>query len=92
MTDFSKYPETLGEIRSDRTSNASDWSPRDALISVLRLIDSGKESPDALVVAYRERLGPGETKTHFAVASPDVHTTLGLLESVKHELWGSRLP
>ena len=74
---FANYPESLAEVRSG--SNAALWGPRDVLISVLRDLDSGRISPDALIVCYREKIGPGNTKSHFRNMGPDVQVTLGLL-------------
>lgn len=80
LDDFSNYPPTIGEVRSDRTHLASDWAPRDALIALLRDIDSGKVDVDALVIAYRYN---ERKRTSFLAATPDGVTTLGLLERAK---------
>jgi hypothetical protein len=72
--DFSNHPKSVGEARSARTSDASDWTPRDVLIDVLRDIDAGRVRPDCLIVVHRE-LG----KTSFAMATPDPLIALGLL-------------
>lgn len=50
-TDFSKL-HTIAELRSDRTDDARLWAPRDALIEVLRLIDSGEIDPDCLLIRW----------------------------------------
>lgn len=39
---FKDHPPTIGEIRSQKNERAEQWSPRDALINILRLIDSGE--------------------------------------------------
>jgi hypothetical protein len=78
--DFSNHPRTIGEIRSDRSDRAADWSPREALIAMLRDIDSGKVDPDAMVIAFRDKAEPGKSPdSGFYTASPDGLTTLGLL-------------
>jgi hypothetical protein len=88
MTDnFAGYPESLGELRND--SNAALWTPREALISVLRDIDSGKVKPDALVVCFRETTGKGETDSYFRQASPDVHVSLGLISFTAMKIVGA---
>jgi hypothetical protein len=93
MTDYSPesfadHPESIQELRSDRTQNAADWSPRDALIAMLRKIDRGEIDSDALVVVWRQRKGEGVAESGFAVASPDVHVTLGLLVHAQHKVMG----
>lgn len=80
LDDFSNHPPTIGEVRSERTRLASDWTPRDALITLLRDIDSGKVDVDALVIAYRYNK---RKRTSFLAATPDGVTTLGLLERAK---------
>ena len=77
--DFAGYPVSVSEARADREDDCRLWSPRDALISVLRDIDEGKVAPDALICVYRQRGDDGSMRTHFAAASPDIHTSLGLL-------------
>lgn len=87
--DFSKYPKSVGEARSEASERASDWTPREALISMLRDIDSGKVKTDALVICFRR---PDGQKPGFVIASPDPLVTLGLLERTKfriHEVAGS---
>lgn len=77
--DFSGYPVSLAEARADKERDCRLWAPRDALINLLRDIDSGKIRADALVCVYRERLPDHNTRTHFVNATPDIHTALGLL-------------
>lgn len=82
MTDsYANHPRSITELKSDKTDRASDWTPRDALISLLREIDSGALDLDALVIVLRKRSEspPLVQSTSFRVASPDVHTTLGML-------------
>lgn len=76
---FTNYPVSIAEARADREDDCRSWTPRDALISLLRDLDSGKTRADALMCVYRERLPDGNTRTHFVNATPDIHTALGLL-------------
>lgn len=55
MDNFSNHPPSLNEIRADKTQDATNWTPRDALISALRDIDSGKIDPDSLVIIYNTK-------------------------------------
>jgi hypothetical protein len=82
MADFANYPVSLAERKAETSGKARDWSPRDALIAVLRDIDAGKKV-DAVVICYREIDGD-ERNTHFSMSSPDCLTGLGLLSRVAH--------
>jgi hypothetical protein len=72
---FADHPESIAEIRSDKTANGADWTPRDALISVLRQIDRGEINPSALIIAYHDRTAD---KFNFRSACPDLIVGLGL--------------
>lgn len=73
MTDFSDHPESVAERRAAIARDCKLWTPRDALISVLRDIDSGAIDPDTLVVAYRTRQADGSSSHGYALAGdPDV--------------------
>lgn len=77
MDDYSKHPQSLTEIRANKTRSCSDWTPRDVLIDLLRRIDGG-ENIDAIVVAMRQVNEDG-TATRFSMATPDAATALGLM-------------
>lgn len=67
MNDYSDHPQTMGELRVGRTDDALDWSPRDALIRVLRRLDAGEIKPECLAVVYAQRMDePGATKSAYA--------------------------
>lgn len=55
MDNFANHPQSLSEIKSDKSWNPQDWTPRDALISALRDIDSGKINPDSLIIIYNNK-------------------------------------
>jgi hypothetical protein len=80
---FADYPQSIAELRSDKTDAASDWTPRDLLIAMLRDIDAGKIDLDGMVLVYRKRCEtPGKThRAGYRIATPDVYTTLGMLSS-----------
>ena len=80
---FRNYPQTIGEIRADRSDKASDWTPRDALICLLRRIDSGVDVKE-LVVSYVS-IDDDEPTTHF-LAIQDRNASLGLVARVMHLL------
>jgi len=88
MTDnFAGHPPSIGEIRADKSYHSKDWTPRDALISVLRDIDEGKIKPEALIVCMRlPGSSPNTVKTQFTAAVSDYHVALGLLTAVIHRM------
>lgn len=58
--DFSDHPQTMGDIRSDKSQNAKDWTPRDALIRTLREIDKGELKADKIVMVIAYQRSPEE--------------------------------
>lgn len=80
---YRDHPQTLTERRAKRDEDASKWTPRDALIHVLRKIDAGELHPDALVVMFRET-NTGEFLHSYTIASPDTTTTVGLIARITH--------
>lgn len=84
---FANAPQSVTELRSNRTEDGSKWLPRDALIALLRAIDAGQyPGLDALVIAYRVKLDTGATQSFFFQACPDYHTALGVLEGAKFRM------
>jgi hypothetical protein len=86
---FSDSVVSISELRSNRSGDAADWTPRDAIISMLRAIDRGEVNPKALVIAYCEDgLEAGKFHTRFYSASPEPCITVGMLEIVKLKTMG----
>lgn len=83
--DFKDYPLSVAEIRSDKSWSASDWNPRDVLISCLREIDKGKIDPISLVVCFStgDKNDPSVRRTGFRAAGPNIHETVGVVEIAK---------
>lgn len=81
--DFSKYPITIGEARL--SGDAAKWSPREALISLLREIDEGELDPEAIIIGMmtRDKETPSATRVRYRVSSPDAIVTLGILEMIR---------
>lgn len=79
MTDFADHPVSLTEAKASRDHDSRLWTPRDALISLLRDIDSGAINPNALVAVCRTQDEDGGYRTTFVNATPDVHVAMGLL-------------
>lgn len=88
--DFSEMPMSVGEVRSGRSNLARDWTAREALVSMLRDIDSGKMSPEELLIITVERSEGGKNAdVRFLRAGPaDQWTTAGYLEQIKGQVLG----
>lgn len=88
-TDFADHPQTVGEIRSDKTQAAKDWSIRDMLICLLRDIDSGGEYSKAnKAVICLGYVGPdGSTNTHVMRAqTQSSFESIGLVTECLHRM------
>jgi hypothetical protein len=88
--DYSNYPQSVAEIRSDKTWRAIDWTPRDALISCLRDIDSGKIKPDSLLICWSVDDGGDNIRSTYRAAGGSFLENLGLLERLKHMMQQER--
>ena len=66
VENFKDHPVSIGEIRSDKSDNAADWTPRDALISLLRRIDNG-EDVDQLIISFHVTEDGGSVKYLTAI-------------------------
>jgi hypothetical protein len=85
---FANHPKSIGEIKAERDEDSRTWAPRDALISLLREIDSGLTKPTDLVICYIERdpEDGGATKSRYLNATSDLPTALGLLNRIQFRL------
>jgi hypothetical protein len=81
---FAAHPRSLNEHKSDKSRDAADWAPRDALISVLREIDEGLKV-DSIAIGYSQIEG-ANSKSFFAIAGPNPIITLGTIEMMKAKL------
>jgi len=80
--DWSQEPISIAAIRADKEYDANLWKPRDALLDVLRDIDSGVANPATLVVVHRGSKD-GDMKTRFACAGNGIDV-LGMMERAKY--------
>lgn len=87
---YADYPRSVNELRTLRSGNAADWSPREILIAMLREIDAGRLEPESLVVVYREKR-EGGFWSDFSSSCADGAVMLGLLETAKQLMWRGRL-
>lgn len=82
---FADYPKSVAEVRADRSRDGADWTPRDALIDLLREIDSGRMKPVSLVIAWRETTDDGLQSGHSS-ACQSGHDASGLLARALHRV------
>lgn len=81
---FADWPKSVADARSDRSNRENDWSPRDALIDMLRRLDRGEIKPIGLVIAYDEEPEAGRPVPNYVSAARSPLETVGLLEAAKH--------
>lgn len=62
---FKDYPQTIGEVRSEASNDAKDWSARDILINLLRQIDAGDIDPDKMVIVHNSDRTPGRVTYEY---------------------------
>jgi hypothetical protein len=91
-------PMTVGEVRAQRDDNSRSWTPRDALVAMLRDIDKGEIEVEDIIICWR-----GHETASKAMAGYDAEAMLdrarfymagkmrstvmaGLLEKVKIDL------
>lgn len=77
--DYAQHPTSVTEAKADKSSDAADWKPRDALIKLLREIDSGQTNVDVVVVAYRFVNDDGSLSAGYLNASPEEDVALGVV-------------
>lgn len=78
---YAEAPISVSEARANRSQSAADWTPRDALVELLRQIDRKEIEVEQLVMAYRytEPNNDGR-KTTFSAAAPDLLQAVGLMQ------------
>ncbi len=77
---FADEPRSITDIKADKSGNAADWTPRDALIDVLRMIDRGDIAPQTLFVGWSEVNSQGDKiTTDYRNSAPTGVHTMGLL-------------
>lgn len=83
---YAEHPVSLTEAKATREHDGRLWTARDALIELLRRIDSGDVEVGAMVICYAEMEDGKHATTRFSAAYSDFPTTLGLLNRVAYML------
>lgn len=81
VDNYSNYPPSTTEIQADRENNGSKLTARDALIMVLREIDSGRVNPRSLIVVYGDvNNEDGSSPFGYVQATAGATIAVGLLQ------------
>lgn len=83
--DFIGHPKTIGELRAEKSQNASHWTPRDMLVSMLRAIDEGKLAPNVMVICFSQAEGD-ESETNWWASSPNPLMTHGVVAKCAYRI------
>jgi hypothetical protein len=83
---YKDYPESVTEVTADKSQNAMDWSPRDALISALRDLDSGEINPSILLVGCAKVTKNGGILPNFYLSSTNSLMSQGLLKTIERQM------
>lgn len=89
MIDYANEPVSISSLKAQRSGNSKDWTARDALIDLLREIDSGKiKDIDSLFIIYRVANPDGTWESGYRNSTPDLHTAIGMIENLKYRMLG----
>lgn len=76
---FANHPVSLTEHKATKASDAALWTPRDALIDMLRRIDAGEfKQPRAVIIALDYADDEGDGAMAYNISSPNFLTSVGL--------------
>lgn len=87
IENFADAPISLGELRSDRSDDAADWTPRDVLVSLLRTIDKGEIDPETLIVCFDHR-GHPEARPSYRASSKGLSYSLKVIAYAQARIMG----
>lgn len=87
MEDFSDAPVSITEHKAEKERDARLWTCRDALVSALRDIDSGKKNPTMLVILAVTKDANGDNKFNNYCAGGGSLELLGLIEFSKLDMF-----
>lgn len=75
---FAEYPVSIGTHKASLHRDAALWTPRDALVDMLRRIDRGELKPRALIIAVDFEDSDGDGAMTYNISSPNFLTSVGL--------------
>lgn len=82
-TDFSNHPHSISELRGNKKRDGSEWTPRDALISALRDLDSGEVKPTSIVIIAGTMEDNNTYRCTYYQSTRNNWEMLGLIEDAK---------
>lgn len=82
-TDYSDHPESITETKANKARSSKEWTPRDALIHTLRMLDSGKIKPENMAILWTQFNAEGDRLYGRTICSPDTAVTIGMIEKSK---------
>lgn len=82
QVNYANEPKTVTTLRAEKESDASKWTPRDALIDALRRLDSGLIAPTSLIVMFDDSVNK---QIGWSVSAQDKFLTLGLMTRCMHK-------
>lgn len=84
---FADAPVSLAAKRAEQRQDGRLWTPRDALIDMLRDIDTGKINPSVMVIAAKTVNPDGSYKLHTVNAGgSNRHELIGLTADVQRSM------
>lgn len=87
--DFSKAPVTITELKGQKEKDGSITTPRDALIAVLRDLDSGNLELETVYICYKTKQAEDKS-SHFGFSRGGEggwRDDLALLEGLRLDIW-----
>lgn len=75
---FAEYPVSIGTHKASLHRDAALWTPRDALVDMLRRIDRGELKPRAIIISVDFEDEDGDGSMTYNISSPNFLTSVGL--------------
>lgn len=75
---FAEYPVSITTHKATMHRDAGLWTPRDALVDMLRRIDRGELKPRAIIIGVDFEGEDGDGAMTYNISSPNFLTSVGL--------------
>lgn len=83
---FANAPYSITELRADKEGDGKLWTVRDALVSLLRDIDSGKTKATKILMFYGMEGEDGVVSAKYSASGMHFHELVGFLEICKYDM------
>ena len=87
--DFSNAPKTITELKGEKQKDGNITTPRDALVTVLRDLDSGQVNIEQLYICYKTHEDENK-RSEIGFSRGGVGSwrdDLALLECLRMDIW-----